>query len=182
MSTKANIIVRHFSHLKREIILYQHTEGHPNHMNLFLTSEMRDLYTEYSEHGDVDWFMNPGRIAGSIIARSVPRVDEDVRAMVKDLPAAMRTRLESSMMLGFPTIIPEIYRTPYGNYEYYITLKEDIENQFFGYQLDVHKLLNGRKVAEVFSNEVNFLTPRSVVKPLVKSVKSDANEVTKVDK
>lgn len=161
MSTRCNIIIRNENQIRRELFLYQHTDGHPNNMLLSLAGELKEIYEEFKDHGDVEWFLNPCTLAGALIVRSVPVMTEEMKKVMTALPTHMKSKLESSFFLSLPTINPDITRTPNCNYEYVITLKEDIEENFLGYNLEVHKLLNNRRISEVFSSQTNLLSRTS---------------------
>ena len=157
MSTKANIVLRNEAAIRREIVLYQHSDAHPNNMNLLLSEMLRDAYQDFKELGDVDWFLNPSKLATFLVAKSVPVMSEDVKALLKKLPESAKYQLESSYFLGMPTFLIESSRVSNCNYDYIITLSEDIENRFFGYELEVNKMNANRLIATVLKHKENLL-------------------------
>ena len=70
MSTRANIILRNEITIRREIVLYQHSDAHPNNMALILAELLRDAYLEFKDLGDVDWFLNPSKLASFLVVKS----------------------------------------------------------------------------------------------------------------
>lgn len=163
MTTRCNVIVREVTNLRKEVVLYQHNEGHPAVMVDILSKNLYEIHKEYEEHGDTDWFIDPGRVVGRLIVKSVPVMPEDVRSMLSKLDNITRNRLELPYLLGMPTMIPDIGRTPNCNYEYVVTLSEDAETNFRGYKLEVSKLQNNKKILELLSLDVNLLESRKLV-------------------
>jgi len=100
--------------------------------------------------------LNPCKLSGALIVRSVPKMTDEMKKMLNSLPNATKSKFESSFFLGMPNLLPEIGRNSNCNYEYVITLKEDVEAGFLGYKLEAQKLQNGRKIIEVFSHEENL--------------------------
>jgi len=160
MSTSCKIILRNVEWIKREIILYQPLDGHPNNMILSLMDELNDIYSEYSEYGDSDWFLDPSKVAGSLVVRSVPVINEDMRKLMSSLPSSSRSRLESTTFLNMPTIFPDNYRMK-SVYEYVITLRETFDKddklEFFGYTVEVYKLLQGRRISTLLQEDRNLI-------------------------
>jgi len=156
MSTKANIVFRNESS-RREIVLYQHSDAHPNNMALLIAEMLRDAYLEFKELGDVDWFLSPSKLASFMIVKSVPKITEDMRALMKQLPESNRQHLESQYFLGMPTLLVESGRVSNCNYDYLITLSEDIEEDFFGYEFEINKMSSNRIVTTVMSHKENLL-------------------------
>lgn len=157
MSSTCIISIKNENWMKREILLYQHTDGHPNSMLLPLVEELRDIYNEFNDIGDTDWFMDPAKLSGFLIVRSVPKMTDDMMKLVKSLPAHTKSRLESNLYLGIPSLFPDVVKASGCNYEYSIILKESIEENFFGYTLDVYKLQNNKRVSTILSNVENYL-------------------------
>lgn len=159
MSSRCIISIRNENWLKREIKLYQNTDGHPNSMMMPLISELRDIYQEFKEHGDVDWFLDPGKLAGVLITRSVPVLTDEIRNLMKSLPTVTKNKLESNLFLGIPNLLPESKPTEC-NYEYLITLKENTEesDRFLGYNLEIYKLQHNRRISTIMTSEENFLS------------------------
>lgn len=156
MSTKANIIFRN-ELIRREIVLYQHADAHPNNMALLLAEMLRDTYLEFKDLGDVDWFLNPSKLASFLIVKSVPRLSDDMKALVKQLPETNRYQLESQYFLGMPTLMVENGRVSNCNYEYIITLSEDVDGGFFGYDLEINKMVANKVVSTVMQHKENLL-------------------------
>ena len=156
MSTKANIILRNES-IRREIVLYKHTDAHPNHMTLQLAEMLRDTYHEFKELGDVDWFLNPSKLASFLIIKSVPTISEEVKTIMKQLPDSARYQMESMYFLGMPTLLVENGRVSNCNYDYLITLSEDVENDFFGYELEINKMSSNKIISTVMKHKENLL-------------------------
>lgn len=162
------ITIRNVDWLKREIMLYQQTDGHPNNMLLTITELLRDTYKEFSDHGDANWFLDPSKLAGVFVARSVPVLTEEMKSLLKTLPSSTRSTLESNYFLGLPKLSPEVYKGSHMNYEYSITLSEDVEESksiFFGYSIEVYKLHNGRRLSTIMTNQENFLTKNTTKLP-----------------
>lgn len=154
MSSKCIITIKNENWLKREIMLQQHTNGHPNNMLLPLVNELRDIYQEFKEFGDPDWFLDPGKLAGLLVTRSVPVFNEEVRSVLKSLPTSTKNHLENNLFLGIPMLLPDA-RVYDANYEYSITLKETTEG-FFGYILEVYRIQNSKRYSSVNIIEENF--------------------------
>lgn len=161
MSTRANIILRNEIAIRREIVLYQHSDAHPNNMALVLAEMLRDSYLEFKELGDVDWFLNPSKLASFLVVKSVPSISEDIKTMMKQLPDAARYQLESSYFLGMPTLLVENGRVSNCNYDYFITLSEDVENDFFGYEIEVNKMNSNKIISTVMKHKENLLREKS---------------------
>lgn len=159
MSTKANIIFRN-ELSKREIVLYQHSDAHPNNMALVLAEMLRDAYLEFKELGDVDWFLNPSKLASYIIVKSVPKISEDIKSILKQLPDSARFHLESQYFLGMPTLLIESGRVSNCNYDYLITLSEDVDDDFFGYELEINKMASNKLISTVMQHRENLLKER----------------------
>lgn len=160
------ITIRNTNWMKREVILYQHTDGHPNSLLLPLTESLRDIYQEFKDHGDVDWFLDPTKLAGLLIVRSVPVVTEEMRTLMKSLPPASRNRLESSIFLGLPTLFPDAVKLSECSYEYSITVSEVVEDSkivYLGYGIEVYKLQNRRRLSTIMTSQENFVTPLNPV-------------------
>jgi len=157
MSTKANIILRNDMSLRREIVLYQHSDAHPNNMTLLLAEMLRDSYLEFKELGDIDWFLNPSKLATFMIVKSIPSVTEDMKQLLKKLPEPARYQLESNYFLGMPTLLVESSRVSNCNYDYIITLSEDTENDFFGYELEINKMNSNKLISTVMKHKENLL-------------------------
>lgn len=157
MSTKANIVLRNEVTIRREIVLYQHTDAHPNNMILQLAEMLRDSYNEFKELGDVDWFLNPSKLASFLIVKSVPSISDEIKQMMKQLPDSTRFQLESTYFLGMPTLLVENNRVSNCNYDYVITLSEDVENDFFGYELEIHKMNANKIISTVMQHKENLL-------------------------
>ena len=157
MSTKANIILRSETSIRREIVLYQHSDAHPNNMTLMLAEMLRDAYFDFKELGDVDWFLNPSKLASFLIVKSIPKISDEIKQLVKKLPDASRYHLESSYFLGMPTLLVENGRVSNCNYDYFITLSEDVDNKFFGYELEVYKMNSNKIVSTVMKHKENLL-------------------------
>lgn len=163
MTTRCNIIVKESTNPRKEVVLYQHNEGHPAVMVDFLSKNLYEIHKEYDEHGDTDWFIDPGRVVGRLIVKSVPTIPEELKNMLPKLDGITRNRLELPYLLGMPTMIPDVGRTPNCNYEYIITLSEDAETNFRGYKLEVSRLQNNKKILELLSVDVNLLESRKLV-------------------
>lgn len=157
MSTKANIIIRNETSIRREIILYQHSDAHPNNMMLVLSERLRDIYLEFKELGDVDWFLNPSKLASFMLVKSIPTISEEVKQIMSQLPDSTKHHLESSYFLGMPTLLVENGRVSNCNYEYIITLSEDIEDKFLGYELEVNRMNANRVVSTLLKHKENLL-------------------------
>lgn len=164
MSTKANIIFRSEVTIRREIVLYQHADAHPNNMILILSEMLREAYLEFNDLGDVDWFLNPSKLASFLVVKSVPKVSDDMKELMKTLPEATRYQLESTYFLGMPTFLLENGRVSNCNYDYLITLIEDVEENFFGYELEVNKMHANKLIATVMSHRENLLRESSKVR------------------
>lgn len=167
MSTKANIIIRNES-LRREVVLYKHSDAHPNNTTLMLSEMLRSAYTEFKEFGDIDWFLSPSKLSSFLIVRSIPKMSEDLKKIMKSMPESMKYQLDSSYFLEMPTLYAESGRVSNCNYEYLISTSEDIENNFFGYSIEIKKLSSNRIVSTVLSHTENFL--RTEVKRIRKEV------------
>lgn len=164
MTTRCQIIVKAEENPRREVYLYQHNDGHPTAMMEILSEMLYNIYNDYHQHGDLDWFVDPQRVSGSLIVNSVPVIPDSVKSALSKLEGPLKKKLQSPLFLDMPTIIPDIGRTPNCNYEYIITLKDDpIDNKFIGYILDVHRLQNNKKISELHHLVVN-LQERSLVK------------------
>lgn len=161
MSTKANIIIRNSVKMNREIYLYQHSDAHPNNLTLVLAERLRDLYLEFKDFGDVDWFLDPSKLASFLVIKSVPVLTEEVKSLMKQLPDSTRYHLESMYFLGIPSMLIENSRVSNCNYEYVITLSEDVEDDFFGYELDVNKMSGNKVVATVMNHKENLLREKA---------------------
>lgn len=164
MSTKANIILRSETAIRKEIVLYQHSEAHPNNMTLVLAEILRESYNEFKELGDIDWFLNPSKLAAFLVVKSVPQMPDDMRQILKQLPESARYHLESSYFLGMPIFLIENSRVPNCNYEYIITLSEDVDNSFFGYELEINKMSSNKIVSTVLSHKENLAREKSKAK------------------
>lgn len=156
MSTKANIILRSELNIRREIYLYQHADAHPNNLTLILAEMLRDTYIEFKELGDVDWFLNPSKLASFLLVRSVPSVSEEIKELLSRLPDSARYQLESSYFLGMPKFLIENSRVSNCNYEYIITLSENVEEGFYGYELEVNKMHANKVVSTVMKHKENL--------------------------
>lgn len=163
MSTKANIIFRNELTIRREIYLYQHADAHPNNMTLIIAEMLRDAYNEFKELGDVDWFLNPSKLASFILVKSVPKMTDDLKSVIQKLPESSRYTLESAYFLGMPTLLVENSRVANCNYEYMITLSEDVENKFFGYELEINKLNANKIVSTVLKHKENLYREKSKI-------------------
>lgn len=163
MTTRCNIIVKEVTNPRKEVVLYQHNEGHPSIMVDTLSKNLYDIYKEYEEHGDTDWFIDPGRVVGRLIVKSVPVMSDEVKSLLSKLDSITRNRLELPFVLGMPSMVPDVGRTPNCNYEYVITLSEDVESNFRGYKLEVSKLQNGKKIVDLLSLDVNLLESRKLI-------------------
>lgn len=161
------ITIKNVNWMKREVILYQHTDGHPNSLLLPLTESLLDIYQEFKEHGDTNWFLDPTKLAGLLVVRSVPVVTEEMKALMKSLPTSARHRMESNLFLGLPTLFPDVVKLSDCNYEYSITLSEEIDEEssskFFGYGIEVYKLQNRRRVSTIMKNQKNFVNSSSPI-------------------
>lgn len=157
MSTRANIVFRNEASIRREIVLYQHSDAHPNNMALILSELLRNAYLEFNDLGDVDWFLNPSKLASFLVVKSVPSISEDMKELLKRLPESTRYQLESSYFLGMPTLLVENSRVSNCNYDYIITLSEDTENDFFGYELEIHKMNSNKIISTVMKHKENLL-------------------------
>lgn len=164
MSTKANIILRNEITIRREIVLYQHSDAHPNNMALVLAERLRDAYIDFKELGDVDWFLNPSKLATFLVAKSIPVLSDELKEVFKHLPDSTRYQLESSYFLGMPTLLVENVRVSNCNYDYIITLSEDVDNNFFGYELEVNKMSSNKIVSTVMKHKENLLKEKVKVK------------------
>lgn len=164
MSTKANIILRNEITIRREIVLYQHADAHPNNMALILAEMLREAYLEFKELGDIDWFLNPSKLASFLVVKSVPKISEEIKQMMKHLPDSARYQLESSYFLGMPTLLVENGRVSNCNYDYFITLSEDIDNDFFGYELEINKMNSNKIISTVMKHKENLLREKSKTK------------------
>lgn len=162
MSTRANIILRNETTIRREIVLYQHADAHPNNMTLLLAEMLRDTYLEFKELGDMDWFLNPSKLASFLVVKSVPSPSDEIRAFLKKLPDAMRHHFESTYHLGMPNLLVENGRVSNCNYDYIITLSEDVEDGFFGYELEVNKMNNNKLVNTILKHKENLLREKPV--------------------
>lgn len=161
MSTKANIILRNEVSIRREIYLYQHADAHPNNLALVLAEMLRDAYIDFKELGDVDWFLSPSKLASFLVVKSVPSATDDMKQLMKKLPDSTRYQLESLYFLGMPTFIVENSRVSNCNYEYIITLSEDVENDFFGYELEVNKMNSNKLISTVMKHKENLLKEKT---------------------
>lgn len=157
MSTKANIIFRNESSIRREIVLYQHSDAHPNNLILVLSEKLRECYLEFKELGDIDWFLNPSKLASFLVVKSVPVINEDIKSIIDKLPESTKFQLESLYFLGMPSLLVENARVSNCNYDYFITLSEDVENDFFGYELEVFKMNSNKIVSTVMKHKENLL-------------------------
>lgn len=157
MSTKANIVLRNESTIRREIVLYQHSDAHPNNMGLVLAELLREAYLEFKELGDVDWFLNPSKLASFLVVKSIPKITEEVKQLMKQLPESAKYHLESSYFLGMPTLLVENGRVSNCNYDYIITLSEDVDNDFFGYELEINKMSSNKLISTVMKHKENLL-------------------------
>lgn len=155
MSSKCIISIKNENWLKREIVLTQHTDGHPNNILLPLVAELREIHQDFNEQGDPGWFMDPGRLAGVLITRSVPVRSESLNSLLKSISPSLRNKLESSMFIGMPTLLPDA-RVYDANYEYSILLKDIEEESFFGFILEVYKIQNNKRVSVIAITEENF--------------------------
>ena len=163
MSTKANIVLRNDLSIRREIYLYQHADAHPNNMTLILAEMLRDAYIDFKELGDVDWFLNPSKLASFLVVKSVPKASEEMKMFMKKLPDSTRFQLESAYFLGMPTLAVENSRVANCNYEYIITLSENVEEGFFGYELEVNKMNANKLISTVMKHRENLakeVTPK----------------------
>lgn len=172
MSTRANIILRNETTIRREIVLYQHADAHPNNMTLLLAEMLRDSYLEFKELGDVDWFLNPSKLASFLVVKSVPSPSEEVRSLLKKLPDSMRHQLESTYHLGMPSLLVENSRVSNCNYDYVITLSEDVDSGFFGYELEVNKMNSNKLVVTVLSHKENLFREKLTTKKKQDTVSS----------
>ena len=157
MSTKANIIFRNETTIRREIVLYQHSDAHPNNMTLVLAEKLRDIYLEFKELGDVDWFLNPSKLASFLIVKSIPTISDELKTLLKQLPESTRHQMESSYFLGMPTLLVENGRVSNCNYDYVVTLIENVEDKFFGYELEIYKMNANKIVSTVLKHRENLL-------------------------
>lgn len=161
------ITIKNTNWMKREIILYQHTDGHPNSSMLPLTESLSDIYQEFRDHGDTNWFLDPTKLAGILVVRSVPVFTEEMKSLMKSLPSSARHRMESNLFLGMPTLFPDVVKLSECNYEYSITLSEEIDEgditKFFGYSIEVYKLQNRRRVSTIMKNQKNFMNSSSPI-------------------
>lgn len=157
MSTRANIILRNALSSRKEVFLYQHADAHPNNMILQLSEMLREAYHELQDHGDVDWFLQPNKLASFLVVKSVPRASSDIKDLMKSLPDAARYQLESHYFLGMPNFLVETSRVSNCNYEYIVTLIEDVEGDFFGYELEVNKMASNKLVSTIMSHSENLL-------------------------
>lgn len=164
MSTKANIILRNANSIRREIFLYQHADAHPNNLTLILSELLREAYLEFKDLGDVDWFLNPSKLASFLVVKSVPKATEDIKELMKQLPDSTRYQLESMYFLGMPTLLVENNRVSNCNYEYIITLSEDVESNFFGYELEINKMSANKLINTVMTHKENMIKEKSKVK------------------
>ena len=164
MSTKANIVLRNELSVRREIVLYQHSDAHPNNMALVLAEMLRDAYIDFKELGDVDWFLNPSKLASYLLVKSIPKVTEEMKEFLKHLPESTRSQLESAYFLGMPTFLIENSRVSNCNYDYVITLSEDVENDFFGYELENHKMNSNKIVSTFMQHKENLLREKARTK------------------
>lgn len=160
MSTKANIIIRSVTS-RREIVLYQHSDAHPNNMALILAERLRDIYFEFKELGDVDWFLNPSKLASFLVIKSVPAYTEELKQLLKQLPESARYQMESAYFLGMPTMLVENGRVSNCNYDYIITLSEDVDDDFFGYEIEINKMNNNKLISNYMTHKENLLRERS---------------------
>lgn len=161
MSTKANIVLRNESAIRREIVLYKHSDAHPNNMTLLLAEMLRDAYMEFKELGDIDWFLNPSKLASFLLVKSVPTMSEEMKQFLKQLPESAKYHMESSYFLGMPTLLIENGRVSNCNYDYIITLSEDIEEKFFGYSIEINKMSSNRVISSVMNHKENLLREKS---------------------
>lgn len=161
MSTKANIIFRNEMTIRKEIVLYQHSDAHPNNMALLLAEMLRDAYLEFKDLGDIDWFLNPSKLASFLVVKSVPSISEEVRQMMKHLPESAKYQLESMYFLGMPTLLVENARVSNCNYDYFVTLSEDVENDFFGYELEINKMSSNKIISTVMKHKENLLREKA---------------------
>ena len=157
MSTRANIVLRNEMSIRREIVLYQHSEAHPNNMALILSEMLRNAYLEFNDLGDVDWFLNPSKLASFLVVKSVPSISDEMKELMKRFPDSTRYQLESTYFLGMPTLLVENSRVSNCNYDYVITLSEDVESDFFGYELEIHKMNSNKIVSTVMKHKENLL-------------------------
>ena len=81
MSTTANIVIRNARTLKKETVLYRHSDAHPNSMTLLLAEMLRDTYEDFRDLGDMDWFLSPSKLAAYLIIKSIPQMTEDMKKM-----------------------------------------------------------------------------------------------------
>ena len=156
MSTKANIILRNELSIRKEIYLYQHSDAHPNNMALVLAEMLRDAYIDFKELGDIDWFLNPSKLATFLIVKSIPSATEEMKQLMKKLPDSARYQLESLYFLGMPSLIVESSRVSNCNYEYIITLSEDVDTDFFGYELEINKMNSNKLISTVMKHRENL--------------------------
>lgn len=166
MSSKCNLIVREERNIKKELILYRHDDGHPSIMVDSISQMLYEIYHEYEKFGDIDWFLDPSKVASKLIIKSIFRMPSSLQSILPQLDDITRRKFELYTNLETPTIVPDIHRTPNCNYEYIITLKEVIDPELFrGYTLDVVKLSNNKKVQDVLSLNINLgsSTPVEVV-------------------
>lgn len=157
MSSKCNIILKEERNPKKEIVLYRHSDGHPSIMIDMLSKILYDTYVEFEKHGDVDWFLEPTNVAGKIIINSVHKLPEELLGFLDKLDYTTQKKFSMYSNIDLPTILPETHRVPNCNYEYIITLKELVDSMVFrGYNLEVIKLSNNRKVQDILSLDVNL--------------------------
>ena len=162
MSTRANIILRNSVTIRREIYLYQHADAHPNNLTLILSEMLREAYSEFKDFGDIDWFLNPSKLASFLVVKSVPSATEEMKMLMKQMPESTRFHLESVYFLGMPTLLIENSRVSNCNYEYIITLSEEVEDDFFGYEIEVNKMNANKLVSTVMRHKENLLKDRAI--------------------
>ena len=79
------------------------------------------------------------------------------------MPDSARYQLESSYFLGMPTLLVENGRVSNCNYDYFITLSEDVENDFFGYELEINKMNSNKIISTVMKHKENLLREKSKI-------------------
>ena len=178
MSTKCNIIVREEQDQRREIVLYQPSDGHPEAMVNYLKNSLEGIFIGFKERGDESWFVDPTKVSAMLVATSIPVITPEVQDLLGNVSTTCKNLISQIYDQKTPRILPDNGRSIVAEYEYVITLKEKYEDskRVNGYQLEVHRTSRGKKMFLIKEEEVLVGQSADQKKNIVKGAeKSDKN-------
>lgn len=172
MSTRCNIVVREERNPRREVILYKHFDGSPRVViPMLLESLNKCLSTFKSTYPH--WMSDSTKVAAMIVHLSVPVITEDTKKALDAAPEGVREFLERNIFIPVPAVVPDSGRSPEADYEYIVTLKEEMEDNkghTFGFDVEVVRVSGGKRMFVV--EEVSYVSGKSGFEKLRPSASS----------